>query len=134
MKACELVSVKYIAHVCRPARSSHGSTPHSSGEGSPGAADAAEADTPEGSRAGQGVRYERHPVYPALPTSVPLTYTLTMTACLSDRPKDRPSFSHILVILEDLVQEVASGTYINSDGNPQVRVRRALRDFSYSAA
>lgn len=101
--------------MCRRTRS-NGSSPGSSDDGAPlSPADNADKG---GSHA---VRYERHPSYPRLPTSVPLTYTLTMTACLSERPKDRPTFSHLLVILEDLVQEVAGGTYINSDGNPQVR-------------
>lgn len=101
-------------HACmsRPSRSRR-SSPCSSEPGSP-AADADEA------RGAHDMHYERHPAYPSLPTSVPLTYTLTMTACLSERPKDRPTFSHLLVILEDLVQEVARGSYINSDGTPQV--------------
>eukprot|EP00892_Ulva_mutabilis_P009187 jgi/Ulvmu1/6640/UM003_0278.1 len=83
-----------------------------SADGGPSVAGAA-SGTPS------GMTYARHPGYPHLPASVPLTYTLTMTACLSERPKDRPTFSHILVILEDLVQEVSRGAYINSDGNPQ---------------
>jgi hypothetical protein len=66
--------------------------------------------------------YQCHPEYPYLPAAVPLTYTLTMKACLSERPEDRPSFSSILVLLEDLLQEVAQGYYINSMGQRQVRL------------
>ena len=60
--------------------------------------------------------YIRHPDFPRVPASVPLTYTLTMLACLSERPEDRPTFTHVLTVLLDVVAEVAQGTFINSDG------------------
>lgn len=44
--------------------------------------------------AGEGWEYEYvpHPDFPDLPSSVPLTFTLTMHACLSLTPSERPSF------------------------------------------
>lgn len=66
--------------------------------------------------------FQQHPDFPYLPASVPLTYTLTMKACLSERPDDRPSFAHLTVLLEDLLHEVAHGSYINSLGKMEVRI------------
>jgi serine/threonine protein kinase len=65
--------------------------------------------------------FERHPGFPHLPASVPLTYTLTMQACLSARPEERPSFAQVLVLLRDVAAEVATGGYINSLGRMQAR-------------
>lgn len=65
--------------------------------------------------------FQQHPDFPYLPASVPLTFTLTMKACLSERPEDRPSFGHITVLLQDLLHEVAQGSFINSLGKPEVR-------------
>jgi hypothetical protein len=64
--------------------------------------------------------FQQHPDFPYLPASVPLTYTLTMKACLSENPDDRPSFGHLTVLLQDLLHEVAQGSYINSLGHPEV--------------
>lgn len=64
--------------------------------------------------------------FPHLPASVPLTFTLTMTACLSERPSDRPTFAQICTIFGDLCSEVARGYYINSAGMLQARSRVAL--------
>lgn len=64
----------------------------------------------------------RHPDYPHLPDTVPMTYTLAMKACLSHHPKDRPSFPQILTILHDLKAETETGTYINSGGCLAVRM------------
>jgi hypothetical protein len=75
--------------------------------------------------------FDRHPEYPALPATVPLTYTLTMKACLSETPADRPTFSNILVLLEDLVNEVAQGSYVNSNGSVQVRYPLENSIFSF---
>jgi len=85
-----------------------------------------DAATPMCRRAGDGSRAAAehdgspalciHPAFPELPASVPLTYTLTMLACLSERPEDRPTFTHVLTVLLDVVAEVAQGTFINSDG------------------
>jgi hypothetical protein len=68
-----------------------------------------------------------HEDYPALPASVPLTYTLTMLACLSARPADRPSFSQMETVMKDMAAEVATGRYLNSAGQVMVRaLRRAV--------
>jgi hypothetical protein len=63
----------------------------------------------------------RHPDFPHLPDSVPMTYTLAMKACLSLMPKDRPSFQELETLLGDLCVEIASGSYLNSDGVTVVR-------------
>jgi hypothetical protein len=63
----------------------------------------------------------RHPSFPTLPSTVPLTYTLTMQACLSDAPAERPTFAQITTIFADLCSEVSRGNYINSVGHIQVR-------------
>lgn len=65
--------------------------------------------------------FVRHPAFPYLPASVPLTFTLTMKACLSENPDERPTFGQILTIFDDLVFEVASGSYLNSLGQMMVR-------------
>ena len=70
---------------------------------------------------GRDVRFAPHPDFPRVPASVPLTYTLTMVACLSERPEDRPSFSQAIDVLADVVGEVQRGAYINSDGVTLVR-------------
>lgn len=59
--------------------------------------------------------------FPNLPPSVPMTYTLTMKACLSERPEERPRFKQVATLLSDTAAEVASGEYVNSDGTPTVR-------------
>lgn len=61
-----------------------------------------------------------HPDYPSLPAAVPLTYTLVMRACLSQDPAERPSFGHLVSMLEDLKTEVESGSYVDSTGGMQV--------------
>lgn len=65
--------------------------------------------------------YVRHPKFPHMPASVPLTYTLTMKACLSTGPQDRPSFTAVLTLLDYMAAEVASGRYMNTHGHWQVR-------------
>jgi hypothetical protein len=64
-----------------------------------------------------------HPDFPSLPASVPLTYTLMMVACLSEKPGDRPNFDQVVTVLRDIQDEVSSGCYLDSDGVPQVRMR-----------
>lgn len=64
--------------------------------------------------------FVRHPAFPYLPATVPLTFTLTMKACLSENPDERPTFGQILTIFDDLVFEVASGSYLNSLGQMMV--------------
>eukprot|EP00892_Ulva_mutabilis_P009198 jgi/Ulvmu1/6650/UM003_0288.1 len=54
--------------------------------------------------------------FPNVPASVPLTYTLTMKACLSERPEERPRFKQVTTLLSDAALEVASGEYVNSEG------------------
>eukprot|EP00892_Ulva_mutabilis_P009184 jgi/Ulvmu1/6638/UM003_0276.1 len=58
-------------------------------------------------------------LFPDLPGSVPMTYTLTVKACTSPQLGDRPSFKQIARILTDLEHEVATGTYIDSNGFQQ---------------
>lgn len=69
-----------------------------------------------GGGGGGDTRFVPHPDFPRVPASVPLTYTLTMVACLSERPEDRPSFTQAIDVLADVVGEVRQGSYINSDG------------------
>lgn len=64
--------------------------------------------------------FSRHPDFPNLPASVPLTYALTMTACLSEVPRERPTFQQLQQILSDLGDEVGRGFYINGQGRAQV--------------
>jgi hypothetical protein len=60
-------------------------------------------------------------VFPDVPARVPMTYTLAMKACLSTTPADRPSFQQVQTLLRDVQAEVAKGSYVDSDGAPQVR-------------
>eukprot|EP00892_Ulva_mutabilis_P012781 jgi/Ulvmu1/9876/UM057_0031.1 len=62
-----------------------------------------------------------HPAFPDLPASVPLTYTLSMHACLSQRPTERPTFAQVSTLLRDVAMEVADGRYVNSDARVQGR-------------
>ena len=41
------------------------------------------------------VEYVMNPAFPSLPSSVPLTYTLAMHACLSAVPAERPTFAQV---------------------------------------
>ena len=52
---------------------------------------------------------------------VPLTYTLTMKACLSHKYTERPSFAQVLQLLHDVQGEVAAGRYMDGTGRVQVR-------------
>jgi hypothetical protein len=65
---------------------------------------------------GKEVGYTRHADFPNLPINTPLTYVLAMKAALSEQPDERPPFSDLLTLLDDTAAEVASGTYINSEG------------------
>ena len=82
---------------------------------SPDSTAAAQHGSPGGSHGG----VHRHPAFPNMPSSVALTYTLLVKACLSATAADRPTFRQILQILLDVEREVASGTYIDSLGVPQ---------------
>jgi hypothetical protein len=61
-----------------------------------------------------------HPEFPNLPDKSPMTFLKTMNACLCEDPSARPSFTDILVLLEDLEREVKSGEYLNQVGCYQV--------------
>jgi hypothetical protein len=67
-------------------------------------------------------QYEIHPEFPLLQAGVPLTYTLTMKACLSNKYTERPSFSQVLQLLNDVQIEVAKGRYMDGTGRVQVCV------------
>ena len=45
------------------------------------------------------VEYVMNAAFPEMPPSVPLTYTLTVHACLSATPSERPSISQVLPLL-----------------------------------
>jgi hypothetical protein len=64
--------------------------------------------------------FVQHSSFPSMPESVPLAYTLTVAACLSETPRDRPTFEELLVLLSDMEREVAEGQYVNSAAVNQV--------------
>jgi len=66
-------------------------------------------------------QYEIHPEFPLLDACVPLTYTLTMKACLSHKYTERPSFAQVLQLLNDVQVEVSKGRYMDGTGSVQVR-------------
>lgn len=80
------------------------------------------------------VPLQRNPDFPNLPSTVPLTYTLTMQACLSERRSERPTFAQITTILHDLCSEVARGNYINSLGLIQVCNSSYMHDLTRPGA
>lgn len=57
---------------------------------------------PQMEEAGEGWEYDYvpHPEFPDLPSAVPLTFTLTMHACLSLTPSERPSFRQVRLPLQ----------------------------------
>lgn len=63
----------------------------------------------------------RHPAFPLLPPETPLTFVLAVKACLSADLTERPAFPELLQIFDDVTSEVASGSYIDSSGERQVR-------------
>ena len=65
--------------------------------------------------------FEAHPMFPHLPTTTPLTYLLTMMACLSEKPADRPTFAQLLILIADMDEEVQRGSYIDASGRSQAR-------------
>jgi hypothetical protein len=69
---------------------------------------------------GEGEQYVAHPDFPHLPPDAPLTFALTMKACLSQKHTERPTFNQILQLLRDLQKEVGHGTYVDSTGRVQV--------------
>eukprot|EP00892_Ulva_mutabilis_P000885 jgi/Ulvmu1/10798/UM069_0033.1 len=72
----------------------------------------AEGDGGDGGRA----ELELNPAFPTVPASVPLTFALTMQACLAPAPTDRPAFEQVLTLLRDCEAEVAVGEYVNAAG------------------
>lgn len=82
---------------------------------------ACRADAPHERRGGDPHAFVHHPAFPSLPITVPLTFTLTMKACLSETPSERPTFGQLATIFEDLVFEVDTGTYISASGQVMVR-------------
>eukprot|EP00892_Ulva_mutabilis_P005445 jgi/Ulvmu1/3272/UM151_0020.1 len=75
--------------------------------------------TQNGGHGGRSTEYDVHPDYPVLRPAVPLTYSLTMKACLRQHAMERPTFDQILELLRDVVKEVARGRYLDGDGRLQ---------------
>jgi serine/threonine protein kinase len=82
--------------------------------------DAAHACRPETDGTHGEDQYIAHPEFAALPPDAPLTFALTMKACLSSKHVERPTFNQILQLLRDLQKEVARGSYVDSAGRVQV--------------
>lgn len=70
--------------------------------------------------------YDINPSYPNLAPYVPLTYALTLHACLRDHHRERPTFAQVIALLEGVQQEVASGEYVDLSGAKRVRLPRNL--------
>lgn len=87
--------------LCRPVKDTPASNQRLDGQlhaAGPTAAgkDSAESGGRRGaSRAAAQFEYHAHPAFPELPEAAPLTYTLTMHACLSISPADRPTFVQV---------------------------------------
>jgi hypothetical protein len=62
-----------------------------------------------------------NPRFPRLPPTTPLTYTLTMKACLSTAAHERPTATQLRTLLNDMNLEVQQGQYIDCNGNRRVR-------------
>eukprot|EP00892_Ulva_mutabilis_P002023 jgi/Ulvmu1/11821/UM080_0032.1 len=62
------------------------------------------------------VDFRLHSQFPQLPWSTPLTYMLTMRACLNADPAERPKFEQIQGLLRDLGEEIGSGSYTDTIG------------------
>lgn len=87
------------------------------------------ADTNDSNKTADGADgYTAHPDFPTLSPQVPLTFALTMKACLSQKHTERPSFAQILQLLADLQKEVSKGSYVDSTGRVQARTLPHLRD------
>lgn len=80
------------------------------------------ADRSQHSSTSQQATYTHNPKFPNLPENTPLTVVLTMAACLSDDPAERPTFVEVSQILTDVRAEVRSGAYIDSHAQPQVSI------------
>ena len=52
---------------------------------------------------------------------MPLTYALTLHACLRDHHRERPTFAQVIALLEGVMQEVATGEYVDLAGEQRVR-------------
>jgi serine/threonine protein kinase len=64
--------------------------------------------------------YDINPGYPNLDPVTPLTYALTLHACLRDHHRERPTFEQVISLLEDVQREVASGQYDDLNGGVRV--------------
>ena len=63
-----------------------------------------------------------NPRFPRLPKATPLTFTLTMKACLSNTHSERPTAAQLRTLLSDMQREVAQGRYIDCSGTIRVRL------------
>ena len=51
-----------------------------------------------------------HPDFPEVPVGIPLTYTLTMHACLSAAPAERPNFEQVRYCIQLQPQHTPSAS------------------------
>lgn len=61
-----------------------------------------------------------NPRFPWLPKETPLTYTLTMKACLSRTASERPTASQLRTLISDMRREVSQGRYVCTEGSIMV--------------
>lgn len=87
----------------------------------PNSPSSAETEVAVGAPPQKQQHFALHPLFPHLPADTPLTYTLTMQACLCEEPYDRPSFANVATLLQDMQDEISTGQYLNSDGVLRVR-------------
>ena len=56
--------------------------------------------------------YTPHPDFPELPRAAPLTFTLTMHACLSHNPSERPTFRQVRSAADTMPLRPAAGLWL----------------------
>ena len=71
--------------------------------------------------------YDINPSYPNLDSVTPLTYALTLHACLRDHYRERPTFEQVIDLLEGVQREVMFGEYTDLGGGLRVRIDQPCR-------